>query len=163
MDISINQIDLQYLTNPLEMNKIKQSKKLLQLRASDLKFYKRRIFQFTKDILNGEKPDKKVCHAFENYALTCIDHFKFIDRMELIQGDYKDIKSKKVTIGKFDIGESNKIMSRQKKPYRPKITDHIDIKTNYVKKKPIIPTQRKLNISSARFRDKGLKKKNINN
>ena len=85
MDISINQIDLQYLTNPLEMNKIKQSKKLLQLRASDLKFYKRRIFQFTKDILNGEKPDKKVCHAFENYALTCIDHFKFIDKMELIQ------------------------------------------------------------------------------
>ena len=28
MDISINQLDLQYLTNPLEMNKIKHSKML---------------------------------------------------------------------------------------------------------------------------------------
>ena len=163
MDISINQLDLQYLTNPLEMNKIKQSKKLSQLRSQDLKFYKRRIFQLTKDILNGEKPDKNICNAFENYALTCIEHFKFIDRMELIQDEYKDIKSKKIVVGKFNIGESNKIMSRQKKPYRPKITDHIDIKTNYTKKKPIIPMQRKLNITSQKFREKGLKKKNINN
>ena len=93
MDISLNLIDLQYLTNPDQLTKLMQKKDLQQISRNDLDFYKKRIFQLTKDMLRGEKINTKVNKAFVNYAQICIDHFKFTDKMELIQNDYKDIKS----------------------------------------------------------------------
>ena len=46
MDVSLNLIDLQYLTNPFEMNKImKQKEGSLLLSKKDLEFYKKRIFK----------------------------------------------------------------------------------------------------------------------
>ena len=54
-------------------------------------------------------------------------------------------------------------MMKKKKPYRPKITDNIKIKTNRIVKPPIIPKQRTFNLQDPRFREKGLKKENINN
>ena len=92
MDISLNLIDLQYLTNPDQMSKLKQKKEFQQIPRNDLDFYKKRIFQLTKDMLRGEKINTKVNKVFVNYAQICIDHFKFMDKMELIQNDYKDIK-----------------------------------------------------------------------
>jgi len=136
MDVSLNLIDLQYLTNPFEMNKImKQKEGSLLLSKKDLEFYKKRIFKQTKDMLRGEKVNTKVNKAFEHYAQVCIDHFKFMDKMELIQGELKDVKQEKT----------------------------IKIKTNRTTKPPIIPKQKKFNLKDPKFREKGLKKKNINN
>ena len=163
MDISLNLIDLQYLTNPFEMNKIMKQKEGSFLSKKDLEFYKKRIFKLTKDMLRGEKINTKVDKAFEHYAKICIDHFQFMDKMEIIQNDYKDIKSPKNTKTDFSIKKSNNLMCRQKKPHRPKITDHIKIKTNKTIKPPIIPKHKNYNLKDPKFRDKGLKKKNINN
>ena len=69
MDISLNLIDLQYLTNPDQMSKLKQKKEFQQIPRNDLDFYKKRIFQLTKDMLRGEKINTKVNKAFVNYAL----------------------------------------------------------------------------------------------
>ena len=44
----------------------------------------------------------------------------------------------------FNIKETNSLMCRQKKLHRPKITDHIKIKTNRTTKPPIIPKQKNL-------------------
>ena len=85
MDVSLNLIDLQYLTNPDKLTKLMQKKDLQQIPHNDLDFYKKRIFQLTKDMLRGEKINTKVTKAFVNYAQICIDHFKFTDMMELIQ------------------------------------------------------------------------------
>jgi len=163
MDVSLNLIDLQYLTNPFEMTKIMKRKEESLLSKKDLEFYKKRIFKLTKDMLRGEKVNTKVNKAFEHYAQVCMDHFKFMDRMELIQGELKDVKSeKKSSEETFNIKETNTLMCRQKKPQRPKITDHIKIKTNRTTKPPIIPKQKKFNLKDPKFREKGLKKKNIN-
>ena len=40
--------------------------------------------------------------AFENYTLTCIEHFKFVDKMEIIQKDYANIKEKSSQNKKFN-------------------------------------------------------------
>ena len=75
----MNLIDLQYLTNPLEFQKLQQKTNMTEtISSKDLKFYKKRLFQLTKNILQGEKVDKKVQNAFEQYANVVIDHFKFI-------------------------------------------------------------------------------------
>ena len=59
MDVSLNLIDLQYLTNPFEMTKIMKRKEESLLSKKDLEFYKKRIFKLTKDMLRGEKVNTK--------------------------------------------------------------------------------------------------------
>ena len=162
MDISLNLIDLQYLTNPDQLTKLMQKKDLQQISRNDLDFYKKRIFQLTKDMLRGEKINTKVNKAFVNYAQICIDHFKFTDKMELIQNDYKDIKSPVNKKNTFNMKNSNSVMLRKKKPYRPRITDNIKIKSTRINTPPVIPKTRNFNLKDPKFREKGLKKKNIN-
>ena len=162
MDISLNLIDLQYLTNPDQLTKLKQKKEFQQIPRNDLDFYKKRIFQLTKDMLRGEKINTKVNKAFVNYAQICIDHFKFMDKMELIQNDYKDIKSSVNKKNTFNMKNSNSMMLRKKKPYRPRITDNIKIKSTRINTPPVIPKTRNFNLKDPKFREKGLKKKNIN-
>jgi hypothetical protein len=162
MDVSLNLIDLQYLTNPDQLTKLMQKKDLQQISCNDLNFYKKRIFQLTKEMLRGEKINSKVNKAFVNYAQTCIEYFKFMDKMELIQNDYKDIKPPINKKNTFNMKTSNNMMLRKKKPYRPRITDNIKIKSTRITKPPIIPKNRNFNLKDPRFREKGLKKKNIN-
>ena len=162
MDVSLNLIDLQYLTNPDKLTKLMQKKDLQQISRNDLDLYKKRIFQLTKDMLRGEKINTKVNKAFVNYAQICIDHFKFMDKMELIQNDYKDIKSPVNKKKTFNMKNSNSMMLRKKKPYRPRITDNIKIKSTRINTPPVIPKTRNFNLKDPRFREKGLKKKNIN-
>jgi len=162
MDVSLNLIDLQYLTNPDRLTKLMQKKDLQQISRNDLDFYKKRIFQLTKDMLRGEKINTKVNKSFVNYAQICIDHFKFMDKMELIQNDYKDIKSPVNKKKTFNMKNSNSMMLRKKKPYRPRITDNIKIKSTRINTPPVIPKTRNFNLKDPRFREKGLKKKNIN-
>jgi hypothetical protein len=162
MDVSLNLIDLQYLTNPDKLTKLMQKKDLQQIPRNDLDFYKKRIFQLTKEMLRGEKINTKVNKAFVNYAQICIDHFKFIDKMELIQNEYKDIKPPINKKNTFNIKNSNGVMLKKKKPYRPRITDNIKIKSTRINTPPVIPKTRNFNLKDPRFREKGLKKKNIN-
>jgi len=162
MDVSLNLIDLQYLTNPDRLTKLMQKKDLQQISRNDLDFYKKRIFQLTKDMLRGEKINTKVNKAFANYAQICIDNFKFMDKMELIQNDYKDIKSPVNKKNTFNMKNSNGMMLRKKKPYRPRITDNIKIKSTRINTPPVIPKTRNFNLKDPKFREKGLKKKNIN-
>ena len=159
MDISLNLIDLQYLTNPDQLAKLMHNKDLQQIPRNDLDFYKKRIFQLTKDMLRGEKINTKVNKSFVNYAKICIDHFKFVDKMELIQNDYKDIKSSVNKKSTFNMKNSNSMMLRKKKPYRPRITDNIKIKSTRINTPPVIPKTRNFNLKDPRFREKGLKKK----
>ena len=162
MDVSLNLIDLQYLTNPDRLTKLMQKRDLQQISRNDLDFYKKRIFQLTKDMLRGEKINTKVNKAFVNYAQICIDHFKFTDKMELIQNEYKDIKPSVNKKNTFNMKNSNSVMLRKKKPYRPRITDNIKIKSTRINTPPVIPKTRNFNLKDPRFREKGLKKKNIN-
>ena len=62
----------------------------------------------------------------------------------------------------FNMKNSNNVMLRKKKPHRPRITDNIKIKSTKITKPPIMPQKRNFNLKDPRFREKGLKKKNIN-
>ena len=59
--------------------------------------------------------------------------------------------------------KTNDLIFKKSKPHRPKITDHINIKSTKTVKAPIIPKKKKINLKDPKFRDKGLKKKNIGN
>ena len=57
----------------------------------DKKFYKRRIFDLTKQLLNNETPENMlpdVVVAFDSYIKICINYFKVLDKTDIIQEDY---------------------------------------------------------------------------
>ncbi len=159
MDVSLNTIDLQYLTNPLEMVKLgKKNVAAPYNLTKDITFYRRRIFQQTKEYLRGKQVVPKLDRAFENYARVCVEHFKFIDKSDIIQRDYEQLKPDKPKItANFDINDSNEVMMKKKAPQNPKITDHIKLKSNRVKvkRKIILPKNRVFDLKNSKFRTKG--------
>jgi len=165
MDCSaINMIDLEFLTNPMELQKLHKNNNKLQIDQNDIAFYKKRIFQMAKNILLKKKTDIKVKNAFDSFCKVCIEYFKFIDKSEIIQTDYSHIKTKqKKPTKNINLHTTNEIIMRKKKVRSPKITDHIKIKIKRKnnKKKTIIPKKRSFNLHDPGFQLKGIEKNNI--
>ena len=119
MDLSGNRFDLMYLVNPNLMNKLqhKNNTENTALFKNDIKFYRKRIFALTRDYLRGKKRDNDLDKIWENYAQSCIEYFKFIDKSEIIQNTYKDIKVKKNTtpIDLKAVDKGNEFIMNKKK------------------------------------------------
>ena len=156
MDVSTNKIDLEYLTNPCYTVKIPEKKKdkIYTVNSEDLNFYKKRIFELTRKMLLGGKINTKINDAFHSWAKVCIEHFKFIDKKEIIQDDYKDIPVKKNNKASFfNLKETNE--SFFKKQTYNDISAMLNIKK---KTKPIfMPPKRDINLKAEKFKNKGIK------
>ena len=154
MDSSANKFDLQFLANPSFINQISY-KSTSQMAQEDLEFYKKRIFKVTKEYLRGRKRDLDLDKDFEAYAFSCIEYFKFIDKAEIIQEEYKQMKKKQPSeIDPSGVQIGNNIIMKKKKNPAPKITDHINIKTTRTVKKIVLPLQRQINIKTDKFKNK---------
>jgi len=161
MDASFNSFDFQYFSNPAEMKRINRRQRSQDISPDDLEFYRKRVFHLTKDLLRGEKISGKVNGVFINYVQTCIEHFKFYDKMELIQKEYEGIETSPEKTNNFNIETSNNFMLNKSKPHIPKITDNIKVKSTLIVKPPIMPKTKFFNLKDPKFRIKGLKKKNL--
>ncbi len=159
MDISKNQkLDLLYLTNPNIMHKYNKTQEINSIDKDELKFYRKRILMLTKDYLRGHKENNTLDNVFNSYANSVINYFKFIDKKEIIQEDYKDIKQKKQKLDKsFKLTDENKKMMKQAKIETKTIKDFLPIVTREKpKKKVVIPKKKKFDIKNEKFRTKGL-------
>ena len=159
MDISKNQkLDLLYLTNPNIMHKYTKTQELNSIDKEELKFYRKRILMLTKDYLRGHKENTTLDNVFNSYANNLIDYFKFIDKKEIIQEDYKNIKQKKQKLDKsFKLIDENKKMMKQAKIETKTIKDFLPIVTRAKpKKKVVIPKKKNFDIKNEKFRTKGL-------
>jgi len=153
---SINMLDLQFLTNPLELQKLNKKQEISLINEQDKAFYKKRIFQMAKDILLNQSVDVKLKHSFEVFCCNCIEYFKFIDKSEIIQKDYIDVPQKKIKVKKYlNLDTTNQIIMKKKHVRSPKITDHIKIKRKN-KKKTIIPKKRIINLKDPQLMFKGV-------
>lgn len=158
----MNEIDLMYLTNNLDYKKIK-NKKLDPELLEDINFYKERIIQQNMNLLNGENVEQMVDNSYKRYLFLTIQHFKFIDKRDIIQKDYEGIIVKKIKGKKFNLDKTNKMLEK-KKGSVGKITDSIDIKFKYKnKRKFIVPQKKIINLKDESLKTKGLKKENITN
>ena len=139
MDISKNnQIDLLYLTNPnlkIKYNKTNENINIVSL--DDIKFYRKRILIDTKEYLRGNKITEDLDSCFKNYAKNLIEHYKFNDKKDIIQDEYKDMKKTKKN-KKYPslemINENKKLMKKIKKE-KNKIEDFIPVIVKERKKK----------------------------
>jgi hypothetical protein len=163
MDLSNNnQLDLLYLTNP--NFKIKYNKKESILDAEDVKFYRKRILQSTKDYLREKTISNEINHAYELYVSSLIGLYKFTDKQNLIQEEYKDlpIKKKNMKMGSFKLIDENKILIKNQETIKRTIKDFIPIVVTERKKKYlIIPKKKEYNIRNPINRNKKKEKSNL--
>jgi hypothetical protein len=144
----------------------------------DKRFYKKRIYDLTKQLLSNEQPSTlfpDVRNTFDNYIKTCISYFKVIDTSDIIQEDYDDLLgpinnatsvNNVAGVDNIDnIDEVNKLMMRSIKIMEPNALEKL-VKRTIIKKEkePIIPQQKDINLKDPILKNKGIrKKKNITN
>ena len=165
MDISKNtQIDLLYLTNP--NFKLKYNKEVNKIVSDeDLKFYRKRILQDTKDQLRGNVINENINNIFQQYTNELINHYKFIDKQKQIQEEYKDLpKKKEKKLSNFKLIDENKLMMKKPEIIKKTIKDFIPIVVKERKKKKlIIPKQKKFDLKNPKNREKEKSKQFITN
>ena len=171
----LNKITLDCLIN----KKYTINKKSISSNKKDKKFYKRRIYDLTKELLDKDEqvnlfPDVK--NAFDNYINSVIHYFKTIDNNDIIQSEYKNIfldcEQSDNNINLKENGESeengevNKILIK-----KIEINNSLDsfVQKNFFlpSEQIIIPKQKDINLQDPTLKIKGVKqsskKKNINN
>ena len=158
MDLSKNlHMDLLYLTNSRMKSKVENLDK--SVNKEDLKFYRKRILQQTKNYLREGRLDSSVDRAFDNFADRLIEYYKFIDKKEQIQSEYKEMKEpKKKKVMDINMLEENMKMMKEVEPPVKTIKDFITVVAEKPKKKRIIPKLKEYNLKKDELRIKGLKK-----
>ena len=159
MDICKNNIDFLYLSNSVYLNKFNKKSEDMN-KNIDIDFYKKRIFQITKDLLRKKKVDPNIQSAFDAYVSVVINHFKFQDTMEIYQKEYADIKDeKKQPKQDFQLNDTNKLMTKEIKFSQKTIKEIMNIQSNIKKPKIIIPSKKNIDINTTKYKTKGVKEK----
>jgi hypothetical protein len=142
----------------------------------DLDFYRKRIYQATKDLTKNEFEPKQreIANAYINYARVLIEHFKLEDIKELMSEQLETIleESEDEPDNNIEPQTADEItkqfLIRGEKPSIIRIEDCFNvIKTSSEqgdfkpKKSRSIPTT-SINIRQDKFREKGVKKRGDN-
>ena len=182
-DNFISEITLEYLMNKDQyakyiINKSNNgtgSNSTSNSNRKDKKFYKKRIYDLTKQLINNENPEgiySGIIDTFELYTKICIEYFKTLDKTDIIQEDYNGL----ITDVSHNAGvhalqnaqnteEANKLMMRLVKITEPNSLEKLVKRTmikNVDAKPNIPPKQKEINLKDPILKNKGIrKKKNI--
>ena len=158
MDLSRNiHMDLLYLTNGRMKNKMENLEN--GVNKVDLKFYRKRILQQTKNYLREGRLESSIDRAFDNYADKLIEYYKFIDKKEIIQKEYENMEeNSSIDVKDIDLLEENKKMMKEVEAPVKTIKDFITVVAEKPKKKRVIPKLKEFNLKKDELRIKGLKK-----
>ena len=127
MDLSRNlQIDLLYLTNDRIRTRVENLEN--GINKEDLKFYRKRILQQTKNYLREGRLESVIDRAFDKYVDKLIEYYKFIDKKEIIQKEYENMKGNSVKkIKEINLLEEDKKIMKEVEPQVKTIKDFITV------------------------------------
>tara|TARA_Y100000389_G_C17440680_1_gene508372 strand:+ start:1617 stop:2132 length:516 start_codon:yes stop_codon:yes gene_type:complete len=169
MDISFNTIN--YLMSNSRCKKLQEkhnclNKEINHELRNDTKFYKKRIYQITKDLIrkkiDGNTIDKNLDELFTSYLHGLIEHFKFDDKKDILQEEFKNMNNKKVhfSFNKIEEINADEYIMKRSEIKSNTIEDCMNITIKKPeKKKPILPKEKIINLKSPELKNKGLKKK----
>jgi hypothetical protein len=158
----INKITLEFLLNPaLHEKLIKNSESNLNL-EKDIKFYRKRICQITKDMSRDIFVEETIKPAFLAYATTLIYYFKQLDEKDIFQKEYDDLIDKPVQSDiSMNICQQNLDNLLLNIPESVNNLDMFVKKINMNTQQKIIPQYKVANIKDPSLKIKGVKKKNL--
>jgi len=161
-----NKIDeLEYLMNPVLYHRWSNNVETKEKSTyeNDLKFYKKRIIQLTKDMIKGESLSNPLDKAFKDYTRSCISYIKSLDRKDIIQEDYKELElpEEENDTSILDIDPNEAIINPEYKNNKSVISDFLDIKRISTKKPEEFkfPNKKDLELKTPELKVKGVKKK----
>lgn len=151
--------DLLYFVNNNVYKQVDKKEEINPNDEEDVKFYRKRILHLTKQLLKNEvKTTPSIKASFNDYINQVIMDFKFIDKKELLQKEYEDIKiesQKPKEDFKLQI-ENEKLI--KKKTVKPKTMSDFIVQKNKKIKKYIPPKVKKYDIKTENFKKKGINK-----
>ena len=114
----------------------------------------------TKELLRGKKINSIIDESFNEFLNVTIKHLKFVDKKDIIQKDYKDIKEKEKKLDKnFEIMDKNKLMMKDKKNKKKTIREFVNIVNKKKRPKVFLPEKKVINLKSIELKEKGIKSK----
>lgn len=170
----MRQINIDYLTNTKQTT-TSTARGERKVNKKDRKFYKKRIYSLTKELLLNEEPDHlcpEIKKQFDEYINSCVHYFKSIDSNDLIQDDYKLLDADNQYIDETVMVKSQTDADElfiNSFNNETKLLDYFVIKTKLKIKKDdmILPKQKNINLRDPELKHKGVKisskKKNIAN
>jgi len=173
----ITDLTIEYLMNKYQyaryISQNNQTSDAKTINKKEKKFYKRRIFDLTKQLLNNEKPEQifpDISTAFDSYVKICIEYFKILDKTDILQEDYDGITDavnpNDSSITENTQTEANKLLMRSFNITEPNALEKLVKRTSTkIAQKPLImPIQKDINLKDPILKNKGIRKKNnINN
>ena len=173
----VNQVTLECLMNKDTYKKYVATKKKNVVNKKDQKFYRRRILSLTKELLYPEEATEKSTTASQNpnivglfqiYSKACIEHFKTLDKNDIIQEDYSTLTTETTEMSVEDIktqAEFDQLFMRSVHVKEATTLDKfVKRSTTAPKEEPILPKQKDINLRDPALKNKGIrKKKNITN
>ena len=161
----INNITLEYLLNPVLYEKIIIEKdKSDSLIINDIKFYRKRLCQLTKNMCKGEYINENLKLVFLNYASSMIYYLKQLDEKDILQSDYINLDSGLSPVKEeyTDISlcqDIDNIMMKSSKSDNN--LDNFIKRVNLKEEDKIIPHKRVPDIRDPKLKNKGVKNKKI--
>ena len=172
----VNQVTLDCLLNKQMYNSQIRIKKTKQINKEDRKFYRKRIFNLFKEIINENIPEDlspDVKYAYDNFMNTTIQYFKTIDNNDIIQSEYKDVifsldNSSNIFIDCSDNLQTNTLktsnldvdllLTRSIKLEVPTLDKYVTKTRTKKKEEIILPKQKDINLNNPDLKTKGIKK-----
>tara|TARA_B100001093_G_C26763229_1_gene986680 strand:+ start:688 stop:1158 length:471 start_codon:yes stop_codon:yes gene_type:complete len=148
----INKITLECLLNPLLQSRVNIIKDVEY--DDDLKFYKKRIIQLTKDMIKGNYPNSEIETLFKNMITHIIYYFKKLDTKDILQEEYRDlVVSNIIESNDIDCDNLDTLMFKKDKTNNlDKFVKKLDIDT----KQKILPHYKQANIKDPKLKKKGV-------
>ena len=172
---TVDLITLEYLSNTKQYDRYVKSRlsDTQKQIERDRKFYKKRVIQLTKQLIQGKKDEIKdipdtLQRVFNGYLEECIFYFKTSDTVDLLQDEYKDLSTIETISDSQPNGSgstqsnideiNNALLNTQ--PKNQKIEDCLNIrKIKGVRETVILPKKRDVDLKNPELKKKGIKKK----
>tara|TARA_Y100000589_G_scaffold259671_1_gene249274 strand:+ start:503 stop:1033 length:531 start_codon:yes stop_codon:yes gene_type:complete len=157
--------ELEYLMNPCMYEKwMKKNEKKIKVSdlKTDVKFYKKRIIQLTKDMMKGHHITNSVNKAHNEYMKSCVAYLRFLDTKDILQEEYKDIPEQPdISDDDIEGDPNNNLINPSYLHKQNKIEDYIDVKkiSNVPKNDTYLPEKKDLKLKDPELKKKGVKKK----
>lgn len=163
---NVNKATLTYLTNPLyqHVNNITNKKNYSK---EEKKFYKKRVLSLTRDMFKNNFENENLKKSFELYLSNLIDHFKTIDKKDIIQEDYLEYNvennNQTVITNIEDIVEQadNILFNNDIKVKSITLDNFVISSTSTTTKEQFIPQKKNIDLKEPTLKIKGIKKNNL--
>jgi hypothetical protein len=169
-DDFVNRVTLDCLVNKeMYHNQIKIKQEIASSKE-DKRFYRKRIYNLFKEIINETPPNDlflDVKSTYDTFVKSSINYFKVIDRSDIIQTEYTnvtlDISNNHIDYSANFINEyDNSLLAmRSIKMDVPTLDKYVTRTRTKKREKLILPQQKDINLQNPELKSKGIKKNNL--